>query len=143
VTLQSPVPVEPQNERARLLDKLLPRDLAVLVFIEVAEIRFSQGGVHLLDRYKFGRIKLSIVIAICRREDPLGKLFPFVTGVDTIAVGIPDGWPVLDQGVLLCWWWGLPERGYARQKQPNSHTDTVYGFSAKHVPPLSLLRNSL
>src|ERR1700694_625591 len=62
------VPVEPQDERARLFDELLARDLAILIFVKIAEICVGQCGVGFADRFELGLVKISVMVAICRRK---------------------------------------------------------------------------
>jgi len=92
------ISVEPQDERARLLDELLARDLAVLVFVKIAEIRLRQGGIGLADRFKLGLVQISVVIAIGRRKQTTSILLPFVAGVDAVVISVPDRLPVVQPG---------------------------------------------
>src|ERR1700731_50993 len=66
------VPVEPQDEHARLLDEFLARNLAILVFVKITKIRVRQGRVGLADRFKLGLVQISVVIAIRRRKQAVG-----------------------------------------------------------------------
>src|ERR1700738_2148296 len=72
------VSVEPQDESARLFHELLAGDLAVLVFVKIAEVGVRQRGVGLLRRRELGRAEISVTVAIGRREDSVHEAFPFV-----------------------------------------------------------------
>src|ERR1700740_3732032 len=48
-----------QDERARLFHELLARDLAILVFVEVAEIRFRQRAAGLVSTGDFGHVAIT------------------------------------------------------------------------------------
>src|ERR1700738_4621293 len=90
------VAVEPQDEGARLLDKLLACDLAVLVLVEIAEIRFGQRGFGLLDVRELGRVELAVTVAISRGEEAVGKALPFIAGKDAVVIGVPGRRPALE-----------------------------------------------
>src|ERR1700732_1842833 len=80
------VPVEPQDECARLLDELLACDLAILIFVKIAEICVSQCGVGFLNDCELGRVKLSVAVSIRRRKYPVSKALPLVAGENAVAV---------------------------------------------------------
>src|ERR1700722_10330557 len=93
------VPVEPHDERARFIDELVARDLAVLVFIEIAEFRFGQYRIGLLDGFELGGAQTAVVVAIARLEQPVHKALPFLAGINAIVVGVPDWRAVAEHGV--------------------------------------------
>src|ERR1700730_9486679 len=89
------IPVEPQDEGVRLLDELLARDLSILVFVEIAEIRLGQRSVGFLHGGELGRIELAVMVAIGGCKYPVGKTLPFLAGENAVAVGVPDRRPIL------------------------------------------------
>src|ERR1700733_582245 len=91
--------VEPQDEHARLFHELAARDLAVLVFVEIAKVRIRQGGISFFDRFELSRAETFVVVAIGRREQPVHKTLPFLAGVDAVVIGVPDRRPVVEHGV--------------------------------------------
>src|ERR1700737_3467207 len=58
------IPVEPQDERAWLLDELLASDLAILVFVKITEIGVGQCGVGLAYRCELRRVEMPVAVAI-------------------------------------------------------------------------------
>src|SRR3979409_197466 len=90
------VPVEPQDERARLIDELFARDLAILVFVEITEICVCQSGIGFLDHRELGKVEMPVAVAISRGKYPVSKALPFVAGVNAGAIGTPDRRPVLE-----------------------------------------------
>jgi|GEM_PF-6654104 len=141
VTPAVAVSVEPQDERARLVDELLARDLAVLVLVEIAEICAGQCRVGLLDCFELGRTETSVAVLIGRLEHPLHKALPFVAGVDAIMIFVPGWRPVVEHGI-----WpgsGLGKReSSACQKQSHRNADPKNGpkngFSVIQICLLSL-----
>src|ERR1700730_15727401 len=128
------VPVESQDERIRLFDELLARDIAVLVFVKIAEICLGQGDVGLLDVRELGRVELAVVVSIGRRKDPVGKALPFIAGVNAVAVGVPDRRPVFEHPVLSWLWGGLGEsERRAHQKQSHYNPDPANRLSARQI----------
>ena len=94
------VPVESQDERARLVDKLFADNLAILVLVKIAEVCVCQCCIGLLDGGKLGRVELSIAVAVRRRKKPISKTLPFFAGVDAVAVGVPNRGAALEEAVL-------------------------------------------
>src|SRR5260370_4514750 len=131
------VPVEPQDERARLLDELLARDLAILVFVKITEVRIRHCGVGFADSFEFGLVQISVVVAIRRRKDPVGILLPFVAGVDAVVIGVPHRRPVVEQDVRPGSRLGKRKR-YARHKQHRGNSDATNRCSARQISLLSL-----
>jgi hypothetical protein len=66
---------------------------------------------------------------------------PLVAGVDTVAIGVPDLWPIRGWAILA---WpgggglGKGERG-ACQQQPYRNSDPVHGFCVRQISLLALL----
>jgi hypothetical protein len=58
------VRIEPKDERVGLVDELPARDLAILILVEIAEIRVSQHRVGPLDRRKLGGIEMPVAVAV-------------------------------------------------------------------------------
>ncbi len=88
------VPVEPEDERARLFDELLALDLAVLIFVKITEVCVGQCSVGFLNRCELRRVEMSVAVAIRRRKDSVHETLPFVAGVDAVVIGVPDWRPV-------------------------------------------------
>src|SRR5258708_32764708 len=88
------VPVGPQDERARLFDELLARDLAGLAFVKITEVCVGQCSVGFLNRCELRRVEMSVAVAIRRRKDSVHETLPFVAGVDAVVIGVPDWRPV-------------------------------------------------
>src|ERR1700730_12175216 len=132
------VPVEPQDERAWLLDKLLARDLAILVFVKITEIGVGQCGVRLAYRCELRRIEMPVAVAIRQRKYAVKKALPFVTSVDAAAIGAPGRRP-REQGVL-CWpRGGLGESTRsAGQNQRRSNGNPANRSSIRQIFLLSL-----
>src|ERR1700694_1272893 len=128
------VPVEPQDERTRLIDELLARDLAILVFVEITEICVYQCGVGFLDRCELGGVEMPVAVAISRRKYPVSILLPFVAGVDAVVIGVPDRRAGREHGILRWPGGGLGKsEGYAGQKQRHRGADPANRFSARQI----------
>src|SRR5271154_4546083 len=93
------IAVETQDENARLLDEFLARDLAVLVFVEVAEIGLRQTGIGFLDRFEFLRGEKTLAALIGRGKQLLHELLPLIAGVDAVVIAVPYRRPVVEQRV--------------------------------------------
>src|SRR6202041_1804585 len=65
------VPVEAQDEYARLFNEFLARDLAVLVLVEITEIGISETWIGFLDRLEFRRAQAAVTVAIAGDEQLL------------------------------------------------------------------------
>ena len=94
--------VELQNELARLVNKLAVRDLSILVFIKVAEVRVGEGGPSPTDCREFGSIEMPVTVAIGEVKLPIEVTLPLIAGVDAIMIGVPDVGSVRRRGVF-CW----------------------------------------
>ena len=64
VTRQSPFLSNYKNELTRLGNKLAVRDLSILVFIKVAEVRVGEGGPRSTDYCEFGWIEMPVAVAV-------------------------------------------------------------------------------
>src|ERR1700688_2753954 len=56
--------VELQDKLTRLVNELAVRDLSILVFIKVAEVRVGEGGTSPTDYWEFGWIEIPVAVAI-------------------------------------------------------------------------------
>src|SRR6202043_1403057 len=81
--------VEPQDERARLFDEFLARDLAILVFVKITEICISQGRIGLADKFELGGVEMPVAVAVGRGKQPVDKALPFLAGVDAVVIAVP------------------------------------------------------
>src|SRR5262249_9471604 len=79
-----------QDELVGLADKLLARELAVLVLIEIAEVGLGKGRPALADGREFGLIETAVMVAVGQIEHAAEISLPLVAGVDAVVIGIPD-----------------------------------------------------
>jgi hypothetical protein len=131
------VSVETHDEHARFFDELVARDLAVLIFVEIAEFRFGQGRVGFLDGIELGWTQTAVVVAIARLEQPVHEALPFLAGINAVVVGVPDRRPVVEHGVGPGSGLGDGERTSC-QKPSDRDADPNNGFSVRHIVLLSL-----
>src|SRR3984957_12861565 len=128
--------VEPQDELARFADELLARDLAILIFVKIAEVRVDQCGVRLFDGCKLGGVEASIVVTIGEGEYPVEMLLPFIAGVDAIMIGVPTIRPGLERirTDLVVRGSGLGEGDRcAGQKQSERNANPADGFPERQI----------
>src|SRR5882672_2520086 len=131
--------VELQNKLTRLVNKLAVRDLSILVFIKVAEVRVGKDGPSLTDRCEFGSVEMPVPVAIGEVKQPIQITLPLIAGVDAIMIGVPDVGSARRRGVFCCpvasrgiaSWNGLcGSVGCGHQKQPHGDADAANGHCA-------------
>jgi hypothetical protein len=135
------VPVEAQDELTRLADELVAGDLAVLIFVKIAEVCIRQGGIRPADCCELGRVEMPVAVAISQRKHPVEMALPFVAGIDTVVIGVPYLRPILEGGPLA--WPGGSGLGEgerdACQEQAYRNADPVNGFCVRQISLLALL----
>src|SRR5579872_2939994 len=122
--------VEAQDEHARLVDEFFPRNLAVLIFIEIAELGFREARIGFLDRVELLPREKTLAVLVGRGEQPLHKTLPFLAGENAVVIGVPGRRPVSKHGVNARR--GLGQSLTSRQ-HCQSHTQTKNGFSVTQI----------